>query len=81
MVKMQLSGDRRARMKDGEMEEPFLALPEAAELQGSTAISTKRSQRCLCDYDKPLGCREHTEAPVENIVSSAFCLSTPLQCS
>lgn len=44
MVKMQLSGDRRARMKDGEMQEPFLALPEAAELQKGALPSVEMLQ-------------------------------------
>jgi len=31
MVKTQISGDWHARVKDGEMQDPFLALPEAVE--------------------------------------------------
>lgn len=45
MVKMQPSGDRHARMKDGEMQEPFLALPEAAELQKAALPSVLNAPR------------------------------------
>lgn len=45
MVKIQISGDWHARMKDGEMQEPFLTLLEAAELKKGALPSVLNAPR------------------------------------